>query len=193
MTCSALSCEEPLAKALDAALSQQLSLASMHVLIIICGCPCMAAHNALARYIEYSQETAARSGGWRCRYVQMDEEDAARQLEVDMERDVVTCEMPFGSVLFLNNIIPHRQAGNPPLMHLMRTAASSCRMPQCGSCCNSCRLLTQTTVETCCAADASRGGPGWRDQTPLNHSSHGADQMGNPTLSLAFQCALHAV
>ena len=41
----------------------------------------------------------------------MDEEDAARQLEVDMERDVVTCEMPFGSVLFLNNIIPHRQAG----------------------------------------------------------------------------------
>ena len=40
----------------------------------------------------------------------MDEEDAARQLDVDMERDVVTCEMPFGSVLFLNNIIPHRCA-----------------------------------------------------------------------------------
>ena len=38
----------------------------------------------------------------------MDEEDAARQLDVDMEKDVVTCEMPFGSVLFLNNIIPHR-------------------------------------------------------------------------------------
>lgn len=43
-----------------------------------------------------------------CRYVQMDEEDAAKELDVDMERDVVTCEMPFGSVLFLNNIIPHR-------------------------------------------------------------------------------------
>ena len=43
-----------------------------------------------------------------CRYVQMDEEDAARELGVDMERDVVTCEVPFGSVLFLNNIIPHR-------------------------------------------------------------------------------------
>ena len=40
----------------------------------------------------------------------MDEEDAAKQLDVDMEKDVVTCEMPFGSVLFLNNIIPHRQA-----------------------------------------------------------------------------------
>ena len=44
----------------------------------------------------------------------MDEEDAAKQLDVDMEKDVVTCEMPFGSVLFLNNIIPHRQAGTPP-------------------------------------------------------------------------------
>ena len=43
-----------------------------------------------------------------CRYVQMDEEDAAQELGVDMERDVVTCEVPFGSVLFLNNIIPHR-------------------------------------------------------------------------------------
>ncbi|CAL5220437.1 g2452 [Coccomyxa viridis] len=48
-------------------------------------------------------------GTW---YVQMDEEDAARQLDVDMERDVVTCEMPFGSVLFLNNIIPHRSLDN---------------------------------------------------------------------------------
>lgn len=47
----------------------------------------------------------------------MDEEDAARQLEVDMEKDVVTCEMPFGSVLFLNNIIPHRHAGALPPMH----------------------------------------------------------------------------
>ena len=43
-----------------------------------------------------------------CRYVQMDEEDAAQELGVHMERDVVTCEVPFGSVLFLNNIIPHR-------------------------------------------------------------------------------------
>ena len=38
----------------------------------------------------------------------MDEEDAAKELDVDMEKDVVTCEMEFGSVLFLNNIIPHR-------------------------------------------------------------------------------------
>ena len=43
-----------------------------------------------------------------CRYVQMDEEDAGRELGVHMARDVVTCEVPFGSVLFLNNIIPHR-------------------------------------------------------------------------------------
>ena len=42
------------------------------------------------------------------RYVQMDEEDAECQLGVDMAADVVTCEVPFGSVLFLNNLIPHR-------------------------------------------------------------------------------------
>lgn len=38
----------------------------------------------------------------------MDEASAASQLEVDMARDCVTCEVPFGGVLFLNNIIPHR-------------------------------------------------------------------------------------
>ncbi len=38
----------------------------------------------------------------------MDEEDAERELGVDMAADVVTCEVPFGSVLFLNNLIPHR-------------------------------------------------------------------------------------
>lgn len=43
----------------------------------------------------------------------MDEEDAARELGVDMEADVVTCEVPFGGVLFLNNIIPHRCCALP--------------------------------------------------------------------------------
>lgn len=44
------------------------------------------------------------------RYVQMDEEDAEKELGVDMAADVVTCEVPFGGVLFLNNVIPHRCA-----------------------------------------------------------------------------------
>ncbi|KAK9903937.1 hypothetical protein WJX75_000915 [Coccomyxa subellipsoidea] len=48
-------------------------------------------------------------GTW---YVQMDEEDAECQLGVDMAADVVTCEVPFGSVLFLNNLIPHRSLDN---------------------------------------------------------------------------------
>lgn len=54
----------------------------------------------------------------------MDEEDAAKELGVDMAADVVTCEVPFGSVLFLNNIIPHRRAAGcfscacmPPVTH----------------------------------------------------------------------------
>ena len=30
----------------------------------------------------------------------------------DLERDLVTCEVPFGSVLLLNNLIPHRSLPN---------------------------------------------------------------------------------
>lgn len=41
----------------------------------------------------------------------MDEEDAQRELGADFQRDVVTCEVPLGSVLFLNNLVPHRWAG----------------------------------------------------------------------------------
>ena len=44
----------------------------------------------------------------------MDEEDAAAELGVDMASDVVTCEVPFGGVLFLNNVIPHRRGDQPP-------------------------------------------------------------------------------
>jgi len=38
----------------------------------------------------------------------MDQQDAEQQLGIDFQRDVVTCEVPLGGVLFLNNLIPHR-------------------------------------------------------------------------------------
>jgi len=28
---------------------------------------------------------------------------------VDMEKDIVTCEVPYGGVLFMNNAIPHQR------------------------------------------------------------------------------------
>ena len=33
-------------------------------------------------------------------------------LGVDLEKDIVTCEVPMGGVLFLNNCIPHRSLEN---------------------------------------------------------------------------------
>ena len=30
-------------------------------------------------------------------------------LDVDFEKDIVLCEVPFGGVLFINNLVPHRR------------------------------------------------------------------------------------
>ena len=30
-------------------------------------------------------------------------------LDVDFEKDIVYCEVPFGGVLFINNLVPHRR------------------------------------------------------------------------------------
>jgi hypothetical protein len=44
--------------------------------------------------------------------VDLAEEEMEKTLGVDMEKDVVTCEVPFGGVLLLNNCIPHRSLEN---------------------------------------------------------------------------------
>jgi hypothetical protein len=44
--------------------------------------------------------------------VDLAEDEMVKTLGVDMERDIVTCEVPFGGVLFLNNSIPHRSLEN---------------------------------------------------------------------------------
>ena len=31
------------------------------------------------------------------------------RIGVDVQKDVVLCEVPFGGVLFINNMIPHRR------------------------------------------------------------------------------------
>ena len=48
-------------------------------------------------------------GTW---YVETTPEELATALGADLERDLVTCEVPFGSVLLLNNLIPHRSLPN---------------------------------------------------------------------------------
>lgn len=53
--------------------------------------------------------TCCAGGTW---YVDLDESEMVRSMGVNMERDVVTCEVPMGGILFFNNCIPHRSLEN---------------------------------------------------------------------------------
>ncbi len=44
--------------------------------------------------------------------MEVEEEEMEKSLGVSMEKDVVTCEVPFGGMLLLNNCIPHRSLEN---------------------------------------------------------------------------------
>ncbi|CAF1179707.1 unnamed protein product [Didymodactylos carnosus] len=49
-------------------------------------------------------------GTW---YVELPEENMSKTLGIPVnEKSVITCEVPFGSVLFLNNLIPHKSLEN---------------------------------------------------------------------------------
>lgn len=57
-------------------------------------------------------KTATHTGCWRGTwYLDLSMEEIEKELEVKQE-DIVTCEVPLGSVLFLNNITPHRSLDN---------------------------------------------------------------------------------
>jgi len=53
-----------------------------------------------------AQHVCCAGGTW---YVQLEEDKLVKELDVDLEKDVVTCEVPFGGVLFLNNCVPHQR------------------------------------------------------------------------------------
>ena len=55
------------------------------------------------------KHTCCSGGTW---YVELEEEDMRRELGVDLEKDLVVCEVPYGGVLFMNNAIPHRSLEN---------------------------------------------------------------------------------
>ena len=42
----------------------------------------------------------------------LDEEEMENTLGVNLDRDIATCEVPFGGILFLNNAVPHRSLEN---------------------------------------------------------------------------------
>jgi hypothetical protein len=45
-------------------------------------------------------------------YIDLAEDEMEKSLGVNMKTDVVTCEVPMGGILFLNNCIPHRSLEN---------------------------------------------------------------------------------
>ena len=45
-------------------------------------------------------------------YVDLAGSEIEKTYNVDLERDAVACEVPFGGLLFLNNCIPHRSLEN---------------------------------------------------------------------------------
>lgn len=53
--------------------------------------------------------TCCAGGTW---YVDLAEEEMRNTLDVDFEKDIVLCEVPFGGVLFINNLVPHRSLEN---------------------------------------------------------------------------------
>ncbi|PVD25798.1 hypothetical protein C0Q70_13458 [Pomacea canaliculata] len=48
-------------------------------------------------------------GTW---YVMLEEQEMEDTLDVDMKKDVVLCPIPYGGMLLLNNMVPHRSLGN---------------------------------------------------------------------------------
>ncbi len=53
--------------------------------------------------------TCCAGGTW---YVEVEEEEMEKVLGADMERDIVTCEVPYGGLVLLNNCISHKSLEN---------------------------------------------------------------------------------
>ncbi|XP_034325415.2 phytanoyl-CoA dioxygenase domain-containing protein 1 [Magallana gigas] len=45
-------------------------------------------------------------------YVMLEEKEMAKSLGIDLEKDIITCPVPYGGMLLLNNMIPHRSLPN---------------------------------------------------------------------------------
>ncbi|XP_071163553.1 phytanoyl-CoA dioxygenase domain-containing protein 1 homolog [Mytilus edulis] len=48
-------------------------------------------------------------GTW---YVMLEEQEMMKTLDVDVDKDIITCPVPYGGMLLLNNLIPHRSLPN---------------------------------------------------------------------------------
>ncbi|KAL8619571.1 hypothetical protein ACOMHN_019627 [Nucella lapillus] len=56
---------------------------------------------------------ANHTGCWEdTLFLSLDEEEMTNTLGVDMEKDVVCCQVPYGGILLLSNLLPHRSLPN---------------------------------------------------------------------------------
>lgn len=73
-------------------------------------------HNGCMQVLRGGHRAGAVAGHTSCWgstwYIDLPLEEAARTLGVDPDVDLVTCEVPKGGVLFLNNLVPHRSLEN---------------------------------------------------------------------------------
>lgn len=53
--------------------------------------------------------TCCAGGTW---YVELDGKEMEKMLGADYQRNIVTCEVPFGGMVLFNNCIPHRSLEN---------------------------------------------------------------------------------
>lgn len=74
------------------------------------------ASNGCMQVVRHGHKTgkvAKHVGCWRDTwYVSMVEDEIEKKLGCSVEKDMVTCPVPFGGLLLLNNVIPHRSLDN---------------------------------------------------------------------------------
>lgn len=70
---------------------------------------CMQVLDSGHRTGRVATHTCCVGGTW---YTSISDEEVRRTLEVDSVADLVTCEVPRGSVLLLNSLLPHRSLPN---------------------------------------------------------------------------------
>ena len=56
-----------------------------------------------------AKHVCCAGGTW---YTEVEDDEMENTLGVNLQTDIVTCEVPFGGMLLLNNCIPHRSLEN---------------------------------------------------------------------------------
>ncbi|KAK3093268.1 hypothetical protein FSP39_013470 [Pinctada imbricata] len=70
---------------------------------------CMQVANKGHKTGKTARHQCCYGGTW---YVMLEEEEMAETLDIDPQKDFISCPIPYGGMLLLNNLIPHRSLPN---------------------------------------------------------------------------------